>query len=69
MLAERDCDATMCPSEVARALRPDGWRALMPDVRDAARGLAREGRVVVTQRGAALSPDAEWRGPVRIGLR
>ena len=30
----------MCPSEVARALRPDGWRELMEPVRAAAASLA-----------------------------
>jgi hypothetical protein len=66
-LSSRSIKATLCPSEVARRMDPQHWRALMPLVREAARSLAREGRVVVSQRGVALSPESIWRGPVRIG--
>ena len=38
----------------------------MDDARDGARSLARAGLVQITQRGAVLDPDADWRGPVRI---
>jgi hypothetical protein len=41
----------------------------MEDAREAARALAREGEVDVTQKGAVLDPDATWRGPVRIRIR
>ena len=67
LLDSRKPDATICPSDAARALSATRWRPLMPAVRDAARALAREGRVVVTQRGRALDPALEWHGPVRIG--
>jgi dienelactone hydrolase len=39
---------------------------LMPKVRDVARRLAGEGRVLVTQRGEVRDADTEWRGPIRI---
>ena len=68
LLAARAPDASICPSDVARSLRPAGcaWRALMPPVRDAARQIARDGRVEITQRGAALDADARFRGPIRL---
>jgi hypothetical protein len=66
-LALRASHATFCPSELARLADPVHWRALMPWVREAARSLAREGAIQVLQRGVALSPDDEWRGPIRIG--
>lgn len=66
LLGRRDAGATVCPSEVARALAPAAWRPLMPAVRDAARALALQHRVEVTQRGAVLDPALPWRGPVRL---
>ena len=67
MVAARGVGKTICPSEVARAVAPEAWRELMPEVREVARTLARVGEVVVTQRGVVLGPDWEWRGAVRIG--
>ncbi|WP_420348904.1 DUF3253 domain-containing protein [Pelagibius sp.] len=66
---ERGVGKTICPSEVARRLTSDGsdWRSLMPDVRAAAAALARDGRVVVLQKGVAIDPGAA-RGPIRLGL-
>lgn len=69
LLSERADSATVCPSEVARAVKPQGWRALMPLVRDVAREMAREGDVVVTQKGKPLPLDEAWRGPVRFGSK
>lgn len=65
-VAGRAPGRSICPSEVARVLSPDDWRPLMPKIRDVARRLAREGRVVVTQGGDVRDPDADWRGPIRI---
>ena len=41
----------------------------MQPTRDAARMLAREGKVDVMQRGIVLGIDEEYRGPIRIRLR
>lgn len=69
---------TICPSEAARqvaargGLRSDGdpdpeaWRTLMEPARRAARRLAAEGRVVITQNGRPVDPD-DFHGPIRIG--
>ena len=57
---------SICPSEVARALRPDGaWRELMPRVREVAATLAGRGEVEITQRGRRVSPRGA-KGPIRI---
>ncbi|OLR91776.1 DUF3253 domain-containing protein [Actinokineospora bangkokensis] len=53
-----------CPSEIARALRPRGWRPLMDPVREVAARLAERGELEVTQRGEPVDP-ARARGPVR----
>ncbi|MDX2089262.1 MAG: DUF4385 family protein [Kofleriaceae bacterium] len=66
LLAQRRPGASICPSEVARAVRPHGaWRALLPAVRDAAAILARRGAVELRQRGRRVSPRG-YKGPVRI---
>lgn len=67
LLAQRAAEATVCPSEVARTLSAENWRPLMPQVRAVAIDMARQGRLEIRQRGQALSPDAELRGPIRLG--
>ncbi len=65
LLAERRAEATVCPSDVARALAAD-WRPWMPRVRTVAAALAARGQVVISQRGIPVDPDSA-RGPIRIG--
>lgn len=68
-LAEVRGESSFCPSEVARHLAGAGdhesWRELMPLVREVAAALAREGRILVTQRGCPVEI-GEARGPVRL---
>lgn len=54
LLAQRRADASICPSEVARRLRPADWRDLMPAVRRVAVDLARAGRLRITQGSATV---------------
>lgn len=65
LLDQRRAGTTICPSEAARAVDPDGWRELMPAARAAAGRLAAAGDVEVTQRGEVVDV-ATARGPVRI---
>jgi hypothetical protein len=66
LLEQRADDATICPSEAARAAARDGdWRALMGPARAAAGRLVERGEVEVTQRGRVVDP-ATARGPIRI---
>ena len=58
--------SSICPSDAARAVGGDNWRALMDDAREAARRLARSGDVEITQRGNVIDPAGEWFGPIRI---
>ncbi|UJA22008.1 DUF3253 domain-containing protein [Thermoleophilia bacterium SCSIO 60948] len=65
-LARRRDGATICPSDAARALGGDeGFRELMPLVRDAAREMVRDGELEVTQRGEVVDIDTA-RGPIRL---
>jgi Protein of unknown function (DUF3253) len=68
LLSQRSPEGSICPSDAARASRPDGWRALMDDVRAAAGRLAARGEVDVTQGGRVIDIAAA-RGPVRIRRR
>ena len=65
LLDRRAADATICPSEAARAVDPEGWRELMPSARAAAGRLAARGLVEVTQGGRVVDV-ATARGPVRV---
>ncbi len=65
LLDARAPGATICPSEAARAVDPEGWRGLLPQARAVAARLAERGEVEVTQRGAVVDV-ATARGPVRI---
>ena len=40
----------------------------MHPTRDAARSLAKDGRIVVMQKGNVLGVDEEYRGPIRLRL-
>ena len=62
LLARRAPDATICPSEVARAIAPD-WRAAMPAVHAAVDALVRDGLVRLSWKGQALTTRS---GPYRI---
>ncbi len=56
---------TVCPSEAARRVDPEGWRALMEPARAAAARLVAAGRAEVTQGGVVVDPAAA-RGPIRV---
>ena len=67
LLDSRADEATICPSDVARALAPDPqWRDLMDDVRRVAANEHADGRLEIRQRGEAVDP-ATARGPIRLG--
>jgi hypothetical protein len=65
LLAQRASGATICPSEAARSVDPDGWRELMEPARRAARRLVAAGEVEITQRGRVVDPSTA-KGPIRI---
>ena len=73
LLAARASGATVCPSEVARALvagsaeaETGDWRSVMPAVHDAVDGLMADGLVRLSWKGQSLTTRT---GPYRIGRR
>ena len=72
LLTERGPGKTICPSEAAKRVggneaRRD-WEGLMEPAREAARRLAKAGRLRVTQKGKVVDA-TEAKGPIRLGLR
>ncbi|MFP5021513.1 DUF3253 domain-containing protein [Pseudonocardia phyllosphaerae] len=65
LLEQRKGGASICPSEAARSVDPDGWRELMEPTRMAARRLVDAGAVEMLQKGAVVDPSTA-KGPVRI---
>jgi hypothetical protein len=67
LVEERGVGKTICPSEVARAVRPDDWRPLLKKVRKAAIGLADDGQISIFRKGKPIPTD-QVRGVIRLGL-
>jgi hypothetical protein len=67
LLARTPAGKSVSPEEVARAVDADGWRRLLPQVRAAAVGLARQGRLVITRHNKPADPDT-FKGVYRLRL-
>lgn len=65
LLATRARAATVCPSEAARRVAPEGWRELMEPARMAARRLVARGEVQIVQGGRVVDPSTA-KGAIRI---
>jgi len=65
LLSRRAADATICPSEAARAVGGEDWRELMEPARRAARRLVAAGEVEITQGGKVVDPSTA-KGPIRV---
>ncbi|MBY0335495.1 MAG: DUF3253 domain-containing protein [Acetobacteraceae bacterium] len=66
-VSARGAGKSICPSEVAKALRPEDWRPLMHAVRQEAAELSRQGRVVILRKGKPIPPEA-MHGVIRLTL-
>ena len=65
-LLRRRSPATICPSDVARVVGGEQWRRLMDPVRSALFEDARNGFLVVRQKGEDVDDLEAVRGPVRL---
>ncbi len=68
LLDARAGGATLCPSEAARRVGGDEWRASMEFARRAARRLVARGEVEITQAGRVVDPSTA-KGPIRVRRR
>ncbi len=68
LLEARGAGKTICPSEAARAVGGEGWRASMEAARRAARRMVARGQIVMTQGGHVVDPSTA-KGAVRLRLR
>lgn len=68
--AARGPDKSICPSEVARAIAAPGedFRHHMHAVREAAKRLARAGRMEILRKGKPQDPD-DFRGVIRLRIK
>ena len=68
LAAARGPAKSICPSEVARALRSDAWQSLLIPVRQAATRLAQAGQIDILRKGRPVT-DYPVRGVIRLRLR
>lgn len=66
LVNQRGPDKSICPSEVARALRPD-WQSLLTEVRRIACRLAVAGRIDILRKGQVVAP-VGVKGVIRLRL-
>lgn len=72
-IAERGAAKTISPEDAAKRIARErgeddlGWRKWLPRARSAAKGLAREGRLVIYRKGKPADPD-DVKGVIRLGL-
>ena len=73
LVAERGPTKTICPTDAAKALAESrgeddlAWRRWLSPVRNSAKALARQGRIVIYRKGKPADPD-DFRGVIRLGL-
>jgi hypothetical protein len=65
LLAKVAPGKSVSPEEVARAADPEGWRRTLGHVRAVARGLARQGRLVILRHNKPADPD-DFKGVYRL---
>lgn len=66
LLSARAASSSICPSEVARQLWPDDWRAHMSEVRRVADMMRAQGLIRITQGDMEVDDVHTVRGPIRL---
>ncbi len=67
MLGDPAVGRSIDPSAIAKALDPEGWRRMLPQVRATAVGLARQGKLVILRHNKPADPDS-FKGVWRMRL-
>jgi len=68
LVTQRGPGKSICPSEVARALKPDAWQSLMGPIRQAAIRLVAAGSINILRKGKPVG-SGDVRGVIRLRLR
>lgn len=66
-LADAPPGKSIDPADVAKALQPERWQRVLPQVRASAVGLARAGRLTILRHGKPADPDT-FKGVWRMRL-
>jgi hypothetical protein len=67
LLAKTPAGKSIAPEDVARAVEPERWQRALGHVRAVARGLARDGRLVILRHNKPADPD-DFKGVYRLRL-
>ena len=67
LLAEVAPGKSISPEAVARTVEPERWQRVLGHVRAVARGLARDGRVVILRHNKPADPE-DFKGVYRLRL-
>ena len=67
LLNNRKQGASICPSEVARAVFGKSWREQMPNVRSVANDMTKKKQIEICQKGVVINP-ATAKGPIRLRI-
>jgi hypothetical protein len=67
LLAKTPPGKSIAPEDVARAVEPERWQRILGHVRAVARGLARDGRLVILRHNKPADPD-DFKGVYRLRL-
>jgi hypothetical protein len=65
-LAAAPAGKSLSPDEVAKALDPVGWRRRLPQVKAAAVGLGRAGKLVILRHNKPVDPFQPIKGVYRL---
>lgn len=64
---KRGYESSYCPSEIARAFKPESWRAYMDLVREIADNLVEKNQLVVLQNNLVIPQlPSLAKGPIRL---
>lgn len=67
LLAAKPAGKSVSPEDVARTVDAEGWRRLLGHVRAVARGLARQGKLVILRHNKPADPE-DFKGVYRLRL-
>ena len=67
LLAKTAPGKSVSPEDVARTVDPECWRRTLGHVRAVARGMARQGRLVILRHNRPADPD-DFKGVYRLRL-